>query len=396
MAEAKTMADLLATNKLKIITEKGIEGSNFVDNIAYLSNVQNKVYVDQPKYKFTGPHFVINMQGKVYLHKSEDSFYIGSALKNLVFKVNEELIDSEYLAYVLTTNNILQNSYFGAGMARSNPRQLVKLKIVFEPDIKKQRQIVSNIKRKFFESEKKRLGIREVGSDLSHMLRMPKSKIGNQINRLLSSNSISENDRLRVIAIEDNFNYILRVINTVGVDFSSIKLDCHEVSLYKILSDYASALKNMEFSNIYSIHTDIKISEDVMINCDEDMIRVLLDTAYLNAYKHAFSDKGSEDNKVLLGCEAVEFDGRPYACITIANNGIPLNISLEDFIVKGVVVGETGNTGKGGYHIYTIAKKHGGYIYLTSSLEWPFMLEVLLPIDLNNNFNLKIYESKCI
>ena len=373
-----------------------IESSNFVDNITLLGNVNNTVYVNQPKYKFTGHHLAINMQGKVYLHNSEGSFYIGTALSNLVFRVNTELVDSEYLAYVILSNSVLQKSYFGTNAARSNPRFLLKYQVVIEADIKKQRQIVTNIKRKYFESEKQRLNIREAGGDLSHMLRMPKEKIGNQINRLLASSELSEKDRSRVKVIEDNFNYILRVIETVGADFSAMKITTHEVHLAQFLNGYAASLKNMQFSNIYSILLDIKLPDEVAISCDEDLIRVLLDTAYLNAYKHAFSDKGSDDNKVLLGCQAVEFKGEPFACLTIANNGNPLTISIEDFITRGVVDGETGNTGKGGYHIYAITKKHGGYINLTSSQEWPFMLEVLLPIKYIKDYNLPIYESKCV
>lgn len=370
-----------------------LESTNFVDNIAYLDIVKNEVFVDQPKYRFSGPHIAFNMQGKVYLHKDDGSFYIGSALKNFVFKIKEDVIDGEYLAYVLLSSNILQKYI---SWASSNIHRFLKNRIVIYSDIKKQRQIVSNIKHKYFESERERLGIREVGSDLTHMLRMPKSKIGNKIEFLLESPTLSEKDRLHVKAIEDNFNYMLRVINTVGADFSTMDIKFHEFPLAEFLRDYSSSLNNMEFSNIYSILTDIDISEEITISGNEDLIRVLLDTAFLNVYKHAFIDKGSDDNKVLLGCHIVEFEEKPYACIRIANNGKHLDISIEDYVAKGAVAGETGNTGKGGYHIYTIAKKHGGFIYLTSSLEWPFILEVLLPVDNIDNSNFEVYESKCV
>lgn len=370
-----------------------LESTNFVDNIAFLDVVNNEVFVDQPKYRFSGPHIAINMSGKIYLHKDNGNFYIGSALKNFVFKIKEDVIDGEYLAYVLLSNNILQKFI---SWGNSNVRHFLRNRIVIYPDINKQRQIVSNIKYKYFESEKKRLGIREVGSDLTHMLRMPKSKIGNKIEILLTSPTLSEKDRLHVKAIEDNFNYMLRVINTVGADFSTMDIKFHEFPLAEFLRDYSSSLNNMEFSNIYSSLTDIDISEEITISGNEDLIRVLLDTAFLNVYKHAFIDKGSDDNKVLLGCHIVEFEEKPYACIRIANNGKHLDISIEDYVAKGAVAGETGNTGKGGYHIYTIAKKHGGFINLTSSLEWPFILEVLLPVDNIDNSNFEVYESKCV
>ena len=376
-----------------------IESSNFANTFNHLSNdVNNYVYVDKPKYRFHGPHIVFNLQGKVYLHRGDTDFYIGSALRRLVFKVDETIVDKEYLALNFLLKDDIQRNYFGAGMARVNPNQLLKYKIVID-DIEEQHQIVKSIKRKHIESEKKRLGIRAAGGDLTHMLGMPKDKIGNLIDLLLSSDTISEDDRSMVQAIDDNFRYMLRLINTVGVDFASVQGSSHEFCISDMLKDYVKSLKNLKFSNNYLIEVEMVASNDVTIVCDIDLIRVLLDSAFRNAYTHGFEQRYSENNKVRLGCKVVDYEDRLYTCITIANNGNPMDPTFrtEDYATLGKKAGKMGNTGKGGYHIFAIAKKYDGFIRISSSKEWPFILDVLIPAEKwSSNEIIEEYGSKCL
>ena len=376
-----------------------IESSNFASSFKHLSNdVDNNVYVDKPKYKFHGPHIAINMQGKIYIHRRNTDFYIGTALRKLVFKVDESVVDIEYLALILISDDQLQRNYFGAGMARVNPSQLLKYKIVID-DLSSQRQEIKTLKRNYLKSEQKRLGIREAGGDLTHMLGMPKDKIGNLIDLLLSSESISGDDKMMVKAIDDNFRYMLRLINTVGVDFESVQGISREINIAGMLKEYVMSLKNLKFSNNYKIEDKIDVSEDVTINCDVDLIRVILDSAFRNAYSHGFEQKYSENNKVMLGCKLVDYEGKTFVCLTIANNGKPMDSDFrtEDYATMGKKAGKMGNTGKGGYHIFAIAKKYDGFIRVSSSKEWPFILDVLIPADnWGNNEIIEEYGSKCL
>ena len=375
-----------------------IESSNFASNFKHLGNdVDNYVYVDKTKYKFHGPHIAINMQGKVYVHRGDTDFYIGSALRRLVFKVDES-VDLEYLALTLLMEEQLQRSYFGAGMARMNPGQFLKYKIVID-DLSYQRQEIKLLKRDYLKSERVRLGIREAGGDLTHMLGMPKDQIGNLIDLLLSSDSISEDDKMMVMAIDDNFRYMLRLINTVGVDFESVKGSPSEFQIAEMLKGYINSLKNLKFSNNYKIEVNIGVSETVTLNCDIDLIRVILDSAFRNAYSHGFEQKFSDNNKVMLGCKLVDYEGKIYACVTIANNGKPMEpgFRTEDYVTIGKKAGKMGNTGKGGYHIYAIAKKYDGYIRVSSSKEWAFILDVLIPVaNYDINDIIEEYGSKCL
>ena len=381
-----------------VIVENVIESSSFVDDINKLGDVNNSILVNQPKCKFHGPHLAISMQGKVYVHTGNTDFYIGQALSRFVFKVDESVVDTEYLAYTILSNRILQRHYFGAGMARINVRQLLKYKIVID-NLSRQKQIMGRLKRTYLANEKQRLGIRDAGGDLSHMLGGPKDSIGNLIDLLLDSDHINEEERGWLKAIDDNFNYMMRLVNIVGADFSSLSENNTEIHIAEFLRDYVRSLKNLKISYCYHIKEEIGVDESVTVKCDEDLIRVILDAAFRNAYKHGFVQQYQEKNMVKLECKAVLYDGIPFVCIRIANNGKPLEdgFSLEDFATRGKTAGSMGNTGKGGYHIYTIAKKYGGYINVSSSLEWPFILDVLIPVNsfVDNKIILE-YGDKCL
>lgn len=377
-----------------------IESSNFANTFPILGkDVDNRVFVDKPKYKFHGPHIVFNMQGKIYVHRGDTDFYIGTALRKLVFKVNETIVDKLYLAMILLLNDVLQRSYFGAGMARINTSHLLKYKVAIEEDLAKQRREVKYLMRNYLKDEKKRVGIREAGGDLTHMLGMPKDQINNLIEILSSSETLSNDDKRCVKAIDDNFRYMLRLINTVGVDFATAEGTPEEFKVTEMLGEYVESLKNLKFSNNYKIEVDFKSSDDVAINCDIDFVRVILDSAFRNAYVHGFEKKYSENNMVKLGCKVVDYEGRNYVCITVANNGIAMDpaFTTEDYATMGKKAGKMGNTGKGGYHIYAIAKRYDGYIRTSSSKEWPFILDVLIPAEnWSNNEIIEEYGSKCL
>lgn len=142
-----------------------VESNNFAGSFPKLGDdVNNRVYVDKTKYRFHGPHFLLNMQGKIYIHKGDTDFYVGPALRKLVFKVDSSVIDMEYLALQLMLNDVLQRSFFGAGMARINPSSFLNYKIAIS-DIGDQIQEVARLKRRYLKDERKRLGIREAGGD---------------------------------------------------------------------------------------------------------------------------------------------------------------------------------------------------------------------------------------
>lgn len=374
-----------------------LQGQNFVDDIGKLGDVNNQQPVSQPKVRFHGPHIAFNLQGKIYVHKGDTDFYVGTALCRYVFKVDESVIDIEYLAMALLSTHVLQRALTGGVIPQINVNVLMKSQIPVD-NITKQTQIVGRMKRLFLNEEKKRLNVREAGGDLSHILGAPKHSINDLLTLLLDSEHLSEEEKGWVLAIEDNFNFMLRLIEIVGADFSTLKGAHHDIRIATLLSDYARALKNLKYSNCF----DVLIQNDMIelsVSCDIDLLRIMLDAAVLNAYRHGFSKLYKEGNKLLLRSRGVMYNDKPYVCISIANNGRPLEkgFSKEDFATRGKKAGMMGNTGKGGYHIFAIAKMYDGYINVTLSKEWPFILDVLLPAkNVSSNQLFEEYGDKCI
>lgn len=64
-----------------------------------------------------------------------------------------------------------------------------------------------------------RLGTRETVSDLSHMMNTPFSNIGDLFG-VLPDEEMSDNAKKWIVQLKDNFEYLKRLIKTVGADFS--------------------------------------------------------------------------------------------------------------------------------------------------------------------------------
>lgn len=126
------------------------------------------------------------------------------------------------------------------------------------------------------------------------------------------------------------------------------------------------------------------MSEDTYVKIDADMFRVLFDAVLRNAYKHGFYAQGGPNNKVEITTSFVRKEDGEYILVEFANNGVPFpkGFDIRQFVKRGAFAGDTGNTGLGGYHVYSIVKRHKGYINLTDSKAWPVIIEVLIPVEL--------------
>ena len=73
----------------------------------------------------------------------------------------------------------------------------------------------------------------------------------------------------------------------------------------------------------------------------------------------------------------------PCILISIANNGasFPKDFTIEKYIREGEFGGKNGHTGRGGHHVYQIAKRHQGYISLGSDDRWNVKINIMIPIE---------------
>ncbi|MDE7025156.1 MAG: hypothetical protein K2O88_04655 [Paramuribaculum sp.] len=87
--------------------------------------------------------------------------------------------------------------------------------------------------------------------------------------------------------------------------------------------------------------------------------------------------------------------GKPFICISVANNGLPFpdSFTIEDYIKRGKHGGKSGKTGLGGYHVYSIVKKMGGYINLSSNADGDTVIELLIPAPTLRVESLNVYNN---
>ena len=94
----------------------------------------------------------------------------------------------------------------------------------------------------------------------------------------------------------------------------------------------------------------------------------------------------------------VTYKDEKFVLVRVANNGdkFPDGYGLRDYISLGVTGGNASKDGMGGYHVYTIAKKHDGFVSIENDEEF-VSVNVLLPIYLtSNNTKFEEYEGECL
>lgn len=374
-----------------------LKPADFSDNISVLfedfNPEQNKITSTMKAYE--GRHIVLSvLQNKIKLCVCdfEEHFYLNQ--NQVAFSLKENsLISLEYMAYaILNSKNIQRLALMMNGVSMRVTRQLAKqmldCKVVIHSDVAERNNTIlfakeeyTNMRKNAMQAEMQRLGIRDASSDLSHVLGASFHKISTAID-FIQSEDLSNDAKQTLNSIRDNFAYMKRMITTVGADFETQRLNLQEVEVNSFIKSYTESWNNLGYSVFeLSYHSDI--SDSVSIKIDEDMFRVIFDTVLRNAYKHGFGAQRSSDNKVYIETSLVTYNDKEYVLLGIANNGTPFpkELTIEKYIKRGGFAGVTGNTGLGGYHVYSIVKRHNGFLNISSSQAWGAIVEMLVPVE---------------
>ena len=257
--------------------------------------------------------------------------------------------------------------------------------IAIHPDKKVQETTIENLKADYerkkaeeAEAEKQRAAHREVSSDLSHMLGTTFDKIGDSLADLKNMDNCQE----LAAQLRDNFDFMKRMLDSVGKDYSNVRIKRVEKEVNVFFRNYCDSWMNFG-KNTFEVHYETTVSDETTFEIDEDLMKILLDTLFDNAYRHGFERRKAPDHQVLLKTSIVSMDDQKYVLLSVSNNGKPFpdDFTLQRYISRGEFSGESGRTGLGGNHVYSIAKRHDGFINLTSSPEWPVIIEVLIPVE---------------
>lgn len=371
--------------------------SDFSDNINVLfDEISPKRDKVTPNYKaYKGKHIVLSvLQNKVKLCVCDFDEPIYLNQNQIAFALKDDSpISFEYLVYALLNSSAIQRitslvNGISVRVTRQLVRQILECRIQVHTEHTDRERVVSTVYEAYkreksiaMQMEMQRLGIRDASSDLAHILGASFHKISTAINML--QQEVAANDTQNALdSINDNFKYIQRMITTVGADFESGRLKLSNINVNDFVKSYIYSWRNFG-SDIFELSYHSNVSDDTYIKVDADMFRVLFDTILRNAYKHGFYAQGTPDNKVEITTSFVRKEDREYILVEFANNGAPFpkGFDIHQYIKRGAFAGDTGNTGLGGYHIYSIVKRHDGFLNLADSKAWPVIIEVLIPVD---------------
>ena len=390
---------------------KVVIDSDFSDNIFDIihpaSDDRERPHFHNVVYRLLhGPHLVLSTRGSeglyIYMHSLDTDFMIKSGFP-LKPKAGVSL---EYLAYALLQNKHIHNfaiQRYGRNVMDDAPYLLNSRLIVDHPN--RQTSIVNNaveversVRLAVLTADKERYNLLQAGSDLIHMLGTPLSKQTTIISRVnkYKDNPSSAQYIDAVTALVDVSSYIQRIIRAMEADYQKVACVKDKKSLTKLLNDYCRAWKNFGATN-FELTTDI-CEEDLLSELNETQIMVMIDTIMDNARRHGFAKTYSDQNLVNISLSSTSYNDKPYALLTIANNGAPMNeeFGVKGFISRGHFDGKSGRSGLGGYHIYSIVKKHGGFMTIRQDEQWNFILDILLPLSKeckSSNYSIYGYET---
>lgn len=332
--------------------------------------------------------FGINTDSKGFVHSVDIK----------VYKVNEELVSPEYLAYLLVNHNAISKGRMplsGYMMLPIVIDSLEKQKELTNKEIQLYQQNV-NAER---EADALRLGVKQNVSDLEHMLGSIQHRISKLIARLEKATPSSENYPHLVKSIKDNVEYMNRVIHYNNANIDSETFNIKEGNIIEFINSYVDAWNNYG-GEYFDIYIQNFIHDNINIPFDKTLLIVMLDSILNNAIRHGFHKRKTytEHNLVEISTSIVEYNSCPYVLLSIANNGDPISdgFTINDYISRGRYTATTGRSGLGGYHVFQVVKGHNGYMYLDSNKVWNMVVDILLPINSTNLEDIPIYEKECI
>lgn len=357
--------------------------------------------VEEDDEKFIGEHIVLTfMRNKFLICKTlqDSSFYLRSNQVALKVK-NPSVFSIDYVISSILKNGILDRASLamtGIDFSSTYQREkiinnILRTEIFVSLDKSNQEETISTLREMYEqdklaeeEAEKKRFAHREASSDISHMLGTTFHKIEICLMKL---EEIEE--ALPVVAqMKDCIEYMTRFIDSVGQNFSDLKnkrIGMVKTKVNDFINQYCAGWKNYG-KNTFEVQYDSSIDNNTTFMIHEVLMKVLLDTLLDNVYRHGFDRVKSPNHKVKISTSYASMDNKKYVLLSVANNGkpFPKDFTIEKYISRGEYCGESGRTGLGGNHVYSIAKAHKGFINLTSDEEWNVIVEILLPVTYYN------------
>ena len=346
-------------------------------------------------YRVTGPcilFIVKDRQILTYLHSDRTTVAVDRRV--FAFKVVSEAVTPEYIASLLVMDPIFRRQMTQSSLYRNSGavRYLLNRRIVIA-DLSGQETFLKWYETKesaeinsLRAAEDARYQINKAGGDIAHMLGSVFKKQNELIGELQFISPNSEKYPGYVTSLIDTAQYINRVITAVGKDLAKAKINLKKVNISDAVEDYVRAWGNFSGLEDFSLITQDQTEHDVILKLDILFFKIMMDTLIDNAWRHGF-DKGhytaEGGNKIAIRLSPIVLNGQHFLLLSVMNNGYPLgeNYTVRDYIERGNYRGNSGRTGLGGNHVYTVIHRHEGYLSLNSERDWNFVVDLLFPIE---------------
>ncbi len=348
-----------------------------------------------------GEWYLVFMRGNVSspryaLYGTPGKFSCNSNLK--VMRINTELVDPEYLVFLLLNSTSIKKSHMPLSNCMTFP--------VVVDNIAVQKDVVAKAKLEYAETRRaeqqadaQRLGVKQNISDLEHMISTTKMKIGRIITKLEKMTPASSEYNKTVKELKDRFEYMGRTIHYASDNLDDASFYLQNGDIVEFAKKYADAWRNYG-GGYFTLTVCDYLGGNNKCKFDAALMTVMLDSILTNAEIHSFMRRQdyTPNNKMEISLSLVEYQEKPYILLSVANNGEAFKegFTLKDYITKGRYSSTTGRSGLGGYHVYKIAKGHQGFLYLDSTKVWNVVVEILIPTENVNKSNLIEYEHECI
>lgn len=321
-------------------------------------------------------YYVVPGDEPLYIHKElADRCYF--------FEVKEDRVDPWFLAYRISGEADQCALKLTDGRDGPRVREEALFTIIVDlPPIEEQVKFVETILREDLKRRRSQLGVAEALLNLSHTIGGPSNRIQTLLGELEESMEGNEQAVSDLRKIGDNFDYIMRLVNTFSRDFERYPVPLKSTPVVPLIEKSLLAVANLPLGLTPEL-VSCTVSRKRTSILNDTMFEVMMDNIFRNAYRHGFNRTASPENKVGVFLSEVSVDGAAYLLMSIRNNGRPLEsgFTVHDYIKRGKSGGRTGNSGQGGHDIYQIVKKFRGHLALRSDPEWNFIIDILLPLE---------------
>ena len=321
-------------------------------------------------------YFIVPEDEPLYIHK-------GLADHCYFFEVKDKLADPWFLAYCISGEEDQCRIRLTDGTECTYVPEKDFLTIMVDlPPIDEQVRSVETILKEDLMRRRSQLGVAEALLNLSHTIGSPSNRIQTLLGEL--EEILDGNDQAisALRKIGDNFDYIVRLVNTFSRDFEKYPVILKSTPVVPLVEKNLKAVANLPLGFTPEL-VSCTISHNRTAFLDDMLFEVMMDNIFRNAYRHGFNRIASPENKVGVFLSEVSMHGLNHLLMSIRNNGKPLEsgFTVHDFILRGKTGVSTGNSGQGGHDIYQIVKKFKGYLSLRSDKEWNFIIDILLPLE---------------